>query len=78
MIVSSEKEARERWCPFARVFVSDCSEPAACNRYGSGEQFPNARCIGSKCMAWRWVPDPDGIKPNSGRGYCGLAGVPVA
>ena len=44
------------------------------------------RCIGSDCMAWRWVKEksgtelsPDSDKPNKLRiyipdGYCGLAG----
>jgi hypothetical protein len=27
-------------------------------------------CVGSKCMAWRWL---QGTK-HAGRGYCGLSG----
>lgn len=42
-------------------------------------------CVGSKCMAWRWVGYDEeettrrltrGLPTNSERGYCGLAGKP--
>jgi hypothetical protein len=84
-MILSEKEARERWCPFARVSGDDGkgSLTPGCNRIysrdadsrraiGDGQQN---KCVGSACMAWRWLPDPNGIKPNCGRGYCGLAGA---
>jgi len=70
----TEKEACLRWCPFAasRVVVTPAAgmdrgvvtvmhrDPAAIE--------VDTRCLGSNCMAWRWV------KP--GDGYCGLAGKP--
>jgi hypothetical protein len=39
-------------------------------------------CIGSRCMAWRWVETNvsdgrGGLKPSTDtHGYCGLAGKP--
>lgn len=42
-------------------------------------------CIGSRCMAWRWVethinnpdaPEGDLITSGDTHGYCGLAGEP--
>lgn len=35
------------------------------------ENPDGSRCIGSRCMAWRWAR---GFNPTSG--YCGLAGKP--
>lgn len=38
----------------------------------------NDNCIGSNCMAWRWVSyhrDQD-MSNKTPQGYCGLAGVP--
>ena len=32
-----------------------------------------AACLGSDCMAWRWI-SPGSL--NDERGYCGLAGIP--
>jgi hypothetical protein len=85
----SEKEARTKWCPFARVATcnSDGGNPSAAspNRIslrGSDALsiLPSgALCVGSDCMAWR-VPmlrlDKHGFaEPNAEReGYCGLAG----
>lgn len=31
-------------------------------------------CMGSRCMAWRWVKGNP--VAGTGRGYCGLAGRP--
>ncbi|HKJ75042.1 MAG TPA: hypothetical protein VKA19_13085 [Alphaproteobacteria bacterium] len=68
----TEKEAREKWCPFAREVHGHGGNRAA---YGSGssadiegepgdaEQFGREMadmhpCISSDCMAWRWS-DPE-------------------
>lgn len=32
-------------------------------------------CNGSRCMAWRFVPEPG--SNNRVYGYCGLAGAPI-
>jgi hypothetical protein len=55
----TEQEAFTKWCPFVR-HVIDESTKAACNRdpdTGNPDR-PTLwnRCLGSECMAWRWVP----------------------
>ena len=78
-MLKTEDEARQCWCPFVR-HASTTDDCAAINR-GGNEMVPNyARCIASKCMAWRWdkteclaFPDDEIDEP---RGYCGLAGKP--
>lgn len=85
----TEKQARQKWCPFARV------DEDACNRHhvqahrilDTGEQVSAhmdnnpiyARCIASECMMWRDAGD-DPMKRQGSidmRGYCGLAGKPA-
>jgi hypothetical protein len=45
-----------------------------CNA-GSGVVMDHV-CIGSECMAWRWL---DALNPQDVQlGYCGLAGEPTA
>lgn len=78
----TEEEAKDRWCPFARVNAADDLSTPAVNRWGRGD--PNdsiTLCIASSCMMWRWdaepVPQPeDGFddKMVCERGHCGLAG----
>ena len=75
----TEDEAKTKWCPQAQVSL-------AANEYQSGEAWnkPNDaewHCIGSGCMAWRWVlqgeETGDGDAPaRLTYGYCGLAGKP--
>lgn len=57
----TEKEARERWCPFSRLVAMDgdithAGAPTGYNRPDSKTLgIPSsANCIGSLCMAWRW------------------------
>ena len=83
-MILSEKEAMERWCPFARIaYAMDAGEfsptfnpwvdidtPDSTDAAIDGSQ--GTLCIGSMCMAWRTVQLPFKDK----RGYCGLAGVP--
>ena len=76
----TEKEAETMWCPHTRRYHSHGSF----NRSDNAWNIPDATtCIGSKCMAWRWVKDPlvDFVSNNktvinktSDHGYCGLAG----
>lgn len=75
----TEDEAKTKWCPFARVNTT--AEDSVTGRVtginGGGNRMltgtgfhdnpAQARCLGSTCMAWRWL--------EIGRlGYCGIAG----
>jgi hypothetical protein len=66
----TEEEAKTKWCPqtlCARLIVSDHVEQPV--------EMGGARCIGSKCMAWRWErASNSSIKRKDG--FCGLAGRP--
>ena len=77
----TEEEAKTKWCPFVRLHGGDMSF----NRYGAGETPPMGLCIGSACMAWRWVVDEIGnprvfatqtLGEEVRLGSCGLAGKP--
>jgi hypothetical protein len=75
-MIVTEKEADEMWCPYSRRYHPNGSY----NRDGYGV-ISYTMCMGSKCMAWRWVQDPlvefvaNGKPTNtkSEYGYCGLA-----
>ena len=83
----TEDEAKEKWCPFARLGFSGRPGSAAVNRILDVDNpaiMDNlTQCIGSDCMAWRWsklpnhvsqmqmITDPD--KHSDTDGYCGLA-----
>ena len=72
----TEKEASEKWCPFARTISREL--PVAGNRVGAGrvtealDSPATCRCIGSRCMAWRFGLGDSADAPRLG--YCGLAG----
>lgn len=80
----TEEEAKQRWCPFARVGYEQTTfnrfnNPA--NAIASSPVWPAiCNCIGSKCMAWRWEYDDyratGGGLEQTDSGYCGLAGKP--
>lgn len=63
----SEEEARQKWCPMARI---GSEEKSTRNRQGEGAH-PFSLCIASECMGWRVVSEEDG------KGYCALAGKPA-
>jgi hypothetical protein len=72
IMIYTEDEAKEKWCPMVRMMDdSSFNHPVAYNRCwlsGDTEDNPDeARCIGSRCMAWRWFIANE-------KGYCGLAG----
>lgn len=84
--MSTEAEAREKWCPMVRVgdvFRDDNGNNTAAsfNRCSDGT-FSSFKCVASSCMMWRWkgdtVPDPKNsnrtIRIQTQEGYCGLAG----
>lgn len=77
MIIQDER-SHSYWCPFTRRAVGDSELGiAACNREANEDASDTSPCIGSLCMAWRWVEigGPCGETTFSEtRGYCGLAG----
>ncbi len=53
----TEEQAKEKWCPFARVVIGDEVARASGNRFTSGHYHNEAaRCLGSGCMLWKWGP----------------------
>jgi len=84
----TEKEARTKWCPDARVGLT---AGMAVNRHPDDSVNEDCCCAGSACMAWRWwglfineadqIPTRsypgERIDPSSAPrrvGYCGRAG----
>ncbi len=86
----TEDEAKTKWCPFTRITTS--GEEWHTNRGSHTDVHERNfdRCIGSACMAWRWLTwEEDGAVwrmtgPGSAQGKrdgvhegcCGLAGRP--
>ena len=83
----TEDEAKQKWCPFTRVYDSFDGSAATANRGIGGRPEPdegNTRCIASGCMAWEWVmevpPSADNYEfitvsmpqPSTTVGDCGL------
>jgi len=74
-MIIEEHESPLAWCPMASVYGADKSriENFVPDGYNTDKVLSSASfCLGSKCMAWRWVDD------NSTLGYCGLAGEPAS
>lgn len=82
----TEAEAKEKWCPLARVVEIDHEgEPIqgwpVGNRASQAQYaHPHARCIGSACMAWRAIAEKEYAEGSTftvhKRGYCGAFGLP--
>jgi hypothetical protein len=92
----TEDEAKKKWCPQARNLgtLSRPDEPGGPERiiasgtqnrgYQMGGALHNSMCIGSACMAWRWVTlqqDAESLRAGTFKrsttdGCCGLAGHP--
>lgn len=79
VMILKEEDVLDKWCPYSRRYHSSGSY----NRSQNIQDIPEGtRCVGSRCMAWRWVQDPlvtfvANGKPTttiSEYGYCGLAG----
>ena len=87
----TEAEAKTKWCPFGRQVlrgdrgIAYQGAPAG-NR--NSDDSARTNCIGSACMAWRFVfidkstsrRTKGGVKGRVDldytRGHCGLAGKP--
>lgn len=76
----TEQEAETKWCPHSRKYHSG---GGSYNRSKDSTTPGGTHCIGSRCMAWRWVKDPliefvTNGKPvpdyTGEHGYCGLSG----
>jgi len=59
----TETQAAKKWCPHVRFAFGD--DDSAANRWESVSETllapSKCQCIGSDCMAWRWL-DPS-VKP---------------
>ena len=79
MTAVTEKEAETKWCPFGRIAHVNGS---TCNSPAHNDPDLMQTCIGSRCMAWRWIENPHetvpdnygGVRFGNGTGYCALAG----
>ena len=80
----TEDQAKTKWCPFVRFGIDSLSGQLT-NRRTDHAKAQNVNCIGSQCMAWRWIMTPDDAMETDGvgrmgggtpTGYCGLAGKP--
>ena len=67
-----EEEAKSKWCPFGRTHAERDPQTATVNRRLDGDPDDACLCLGSGCMAWRVTSEV------TGRGFCGLAGRPLA
>lgn len=85
-MIVTEKEAAQKWCPFARVITTVDGEPTidACNRVCEIEtvngiaagvnRIGPANCVGSACMAWKFTTYTEKSNGGAKLGYCALAG----
>ena len=83
-MITTEDEARKKWCPHSRRLIelrSTFGNPVqgfSANR--TTEDKGLGACLGSACMAWRWETyhlDPqDRRRLGGNEGFCGLAGRP--
>lgn len=79
--LSTEDQAAQKWCPFVRTasYIIGGDSAVSANRDTDFENHEFAGCIGSKCMAWRWVGQflvNDGTNDEA-HGYCGLVCKPT-
>ena len=80
----TEDEAKTKWCPHARASNAYAELGTSVNRGSKGDADKDCLCLGSICMAWRWLLTPEEAKENNDNelledteaGYCGLAGKP--
>ena len=73
----SEEVAKTKWCPLAVVIVRDMYSGAAGNRSNDKNTglLTGARCLGSRCMAWRWeiYNGAEAVHQAGDCGFCGMA-----
>lgn len=76
----TEKDAKAKWCPFARA--QHPNAPTGGNRVIGPRGAEIMLCIGSACMAWQWDElmhdGPDSYISEPGpTGHCGLTSQEV-
>lgn len=77
---TTESEASTKWCPDARApMVAGVNSYNGETTYAAGNRenwklTDGSNCVGSRCMAWRWLNGSE--QAGTGRGYCGRAGRP--
>lgn len=84
----TEDEARQRWCPFARVpdegNHATLGSLTATNRHWGDKRGKdgkprilrkNSMCIASECMAWRWADEPREVGTDIKCEHCDGTGV---
>lgn len=59
-MLRTEEQAKATWCPWSRVgvYTSTHGASAAVNRHTDNDVIEDTRCLGTGCMAWRWMPKP--------------------
>lgn len=73
MTICTEKEAAEKWCPQGAGVATRVMIDESGRQWSVPGDYREARCIGSRCMAWRWAKD-DETPDGNARGYCGAFG----
>lgn len=77
-MIVTEKEAAELWCQETRITPETTGFHPMSNREEPVQKSSSlgsvSRCIGARCMAWRWR-DP-AVTGLEAPGYCGKAGYP--
>jgi len=74
----TEQDAMDKWCPHSAKYHSNGSY----NRSDTAITPSGTHCIGSRCMAWRWIQDEliafvangKTVVTDGTHGYCGLSG----
>ena len=61
----TEEEAKKKWCPFGRQYGPQGSTNR--NSYGEGI----TKCLGSKCMVWKWDRASINERGQPTEGRCG-------
>jgi hypothetical protein len=80
-MILTEEEAKGKWCPHARVIFNHRDEEkmrthAATSYNRSSDPMPLSNCIGSGCMAWKWIDSEYLAEADPAverRGRCGIA-----
>lgn len=70
----TEDQAKTKWCPLVRqssTFAGEDGRPGFGFSYNRAATLGvgNCNCIGSDCMAWRWIIQPVAGRPAEERIY---------